>query len=100
MDAILGAVRVLRLGNSNDHVGAVPADQQSWKVAERAFSEQLGEPVETILKRVWPNSDLPTILDRWVTEFEPDLVVLQVNNFWYGHESAPLWLDRRFGRAG
>ena len=33
-------------------------------------------------------------------EYHPDVVVLQVNNFWYGHESVPLWFERRFGSAG
>lgn len=33
-------------------------------------------------------------------EYQPDVVVLQVDRFWYAYESTPLWFERRPGRAG
>jgi hypothetical protein len=65
-----------------------------------ALADALGEPVDTVLKRAWPNDRFPLYVEDCLQEHDPDMVVLQVNNFWYGHESAPLWFERRFGRAG
>jgi hypothetical protein len=93
-------MRVLRLGTSNDDAGSLPEEQRAWKIAERHLAGWAGEAVETTLKRAWPNAQFPSLVERWVDEHEPDLVVLQVNNFWYGHESIPLWFERRLGRAG
>jgi hypothetical protein len=93
-------MRVLRFGTSNDNAGSVPIDRRGWKLAELALTEVLGEPVDTVLKRAWPNERLPHFIEQCLAEYQPDMVVLQVNNFWYGHESIPLWFERRFGRAG
>jgi hypothetical protein len=93
-------MRVLRLGTSNDGASALPEEQRGWKIAERRLADSTGEPVETVLRGAWPNAQFPSLLERWMEEYEPDMVVLQVNNFWYGHESVPLWFERRLGRAG
>ncbi len=93
-------MRVLRLGTSNDDAGSVPEEQRGWKIAERLLAEAAGEPVQTTLKRAWPNEGLAPRLEGWLDEYKPDMVVLQVNNFWYGYESIPLWFERRLGRAG
>lgn len=93
-------MRVLRIGTSNDDAGPVPETGRAWKIAERILAEATDEEVQTVLKRAWPSAELPALVDRWIAEFAPEFVVLQVNNFWYGHESTPLWLDRRLGRAG
>ncbi|MEO8541769.1 MAG: hypothetical protein ABI577_18665 [bacterium] len=93
-------MRVLRVGNSNDDAGGLPEEQRAWHIAARLLSERTGEPVDTILKRGWPTAEFATALGRWMDELEPEFVVLQVNNFWYGHESVPLWFERRFGGAG
>ena len=91
---------VLRIGTSNDVAGGLPEEQRAWHIASRMLGEASGEPVETILKRAWPTAEIPEHVGRWMDEYHPDVVVLQVSNFWYGHESVPLWLERKFGRAG
>jgi hypothetical protein len=93
-------MRVLRFGTSNDDAGALPLERRGWRLAEGTLAEALGEQVETILKRAWPDERFPNFIDKCIRECQPDMVVLQVNNFWYGHESAPLWFERRLGRAG
>ena len=93
-------MRVLRLGTSNDAAGSLPEDQRGWKIAERRLAEATGDPVETILKGAWPNAAFASRLESWMDEYKPDLVVLQINNFWYGYESIPLWFERRLGRPG
>lgn len=93
-------MRVLRVGTSNDSSGSLPEEQRGWHIASTMLADASGEPVDTILKRAWPTAEFPEHVARWLDEFEPDVVVLQVSNFWYGHESVPLWLERKFGRAG
>ncbi len=93
-------MRVLRVGTSNDEAGNLPEEGRAWKIASDMFAASISEPVETVLKRAWPNESFPALIEQWMDEYHPDVVVLQVNNFWYGHESVPLWLERRFGRAG
>ena len=93
-------MRLLRIGSSNDFAGHIPEDQRGWAIAARMLEEAIGEPVETVLKRSWPSADFPGVVARWIEDLAPDLVVIQVNNFWYGHESVLLWWERKFGRAG
>lgn len=93
-------MRLLRIGNSNDEAGSVPTEQRGWQIASRLLAESSGEEVETVLKRAWPNPAFPALIARWMEEIRPDVVMFQVNNFWYGHESVPLWFERKFGRAG
>ena len=85
---------VLRIGTSNDVAGGLPEEQRAWHIASRMLGEASGEPVETILKRAWPTAEIPDHVGRWMDEYHPDVVVLQVSNFWYGHESVPLWLEQ------
>ncbi len=93
-------MRILRIGTSNDDQTPVPEAQRGWKIAEQMLAEATGEPVETVLRRGWPNSKFGDRLEAWMEELQPDFVVIQVNNYWYGHESIPLWLHRRLGRVG
>ena len=93
-------MRVVRVGTSNDYVASVPEEQRAWAIAERMLREAAGEPVETILKRAWPTAEFASAVERWMADLEPDFVVFQVNNFWYGHDSVALWFQRRFGRVG
>lgn len=93
-------MRILRIATSNDDQTPVPEGQRAWKIAETMLAQAVGEPVETVLRRGWPNEKFPGRLEAWIEELEPDFVLIQVNNYWYGHESIPLWFDRRLGRAG
>ena len=93
-------MKILRLGTSNDFAGAMNDADRAWKIAENRLAEACGEPCETVMKRISPGAGLGPALDRWMHDLSPDMVVLQVNNYWYGHESAPLWLERKLGRPG
>jgi hypothetical protein len=64
------------------------------------LAEAAGEPVETILCGNWPSASFPDYFERCIKDHNPDLVFLKVNWFWYGYESLPLRIERRFGRAG
>lgn len=49
---------------------------------------------------IWPDERLPALVERWVDEFQPDLVLFVVNPFWMSYKSTPLRLQRRFGTIG
>jgi len=93
-------VKVLRLGNSNDRALDLPEHLRSWRIAEGVLAEATGEPVETVIREIWPTSDLPDLIDGWIRRYEPDLVILKQNSYWTSAESVPLRLERLFGRAG
>lgn len=93
-------MRILRLANSNDFVNYVSDEQRTYRYVEQALEALTGEKVETVRKPFQPADDLPDIVERWVTEFQPDIVFLMVNSYWFNHESVPLKLKRRFGRVG
>jgi len=93
-------VKVLRLGNSNDRALDLPEHLRSWRIAEAALAEAAGEPVETVIREIWPSDGLPDLIDGWIRRYQPDLVFLKQNSYWTNTESVPLRLERRFGRPG
>ncbi|MBK6663378.1 MAG: hypothetical protein IPG47_11790 [Thermoflexaceae bacterium] len=93
-------MKVLRLANSNDRALDLPEHQRSWKIAEMALSEAIGEPVETVVREIWPSDQLPDLIETWIQRYEPDLVFFKVNAYWTGYESVPLRIERRLGRFG
>ena len=93
-------MRILRLTNSDDFTRDVAENDRGYQLVAAAMKDATGEDVETIVKVIWPADDLPDIVERWVTEYRPDIVFLKVNSYWYTYESVPLKLRRRFGRIG
>ena len=94
------AVKLLRLGNSDDIDPSVPDDQKNWYVAGKVLEEAIGEPVETVVKAIWPGEELPRKVSEWIDEYRPDMVFLKVTWVWYGYESVPRRIERIFGRVG
>ena len=93
-------MRVLRLSTSDDRPGRVAAGQAAHEVAEQILRDETGEAVETVVRPIWPDESLPDLIDRWMERYEPDLVFLRVNGFWFQYESVPLKIERKFGRLG
>ncbi|MEP6872156.1 MAG: hypothetical protein ABI939_09960 [Anaerolineaceae bacterium] len=93
-------MRVLRLSTSDDRPGRVAAGQAAHEVVERILRDATGEAVETVVRPIWPDESLPDLIDRWMERYEPDLVFLRVNGFWFQYESVPLKIERKFGRLG
>ena len=88
-------MKILRLTNSSDvHPGVAP-EERSPAVAERIVSEATGEPVETVVKGLWPTPGFPAVLERWINEYEPDVVFIRLSSFWVAYESVPLRIRRR-----
>jgi len=93
-------MRILRLTNSNDALEEIPAELRSGAIAERVVAELTGEQVETIQRVMWPSAVLPGIVDRWIRQYEPDIVFVRTSSFWVSYESVPLRVRRKLGRFG
>ena len=55
-------MKILRLGNSDDYAEHIPVGSRAFEFAERALVELSGEPVETVLRVVWPAPALPDMM--------------------------------------
>ncbi|MBA4179087.1 MAG: hypothetical protein C0506_00720 [Anaerolinea sp.] len=78
-------LRILRLGNSNDAVLAIPEHLRAPSIADAMLAEASGEQVEAVNKTMWPTPDFPEILDRWLDRYAPDVVLMQINAYWYAY---------------
>lgn len=92
------AVKVLRLTTSNDVVLSGPGSRIDW--LKRLGEERFGEPLEIVVKPVWPDSRLPAAAERWIAHEQPDIVWMLVQSFWFEYLSVPKKLERKFGRVG
>lgn len=93
-------MRILRLATSDDNIEDVPAHLRSPRIAEAVLADALGEPVETIVRAIWPTPNLPDLVEGWIRQHRPDIVYFNVIPFWYVYESVPARVTRRFGRVG
>ena len=75
-------MRFLYLGSSIDFKGTSPLDERRAHIDGRRLAEELSEPVEVTVKFIWPNAQLPNLVDGWVDELRPDLVLLHVSAWW------------------
>lgn len=94
-------MKILILGHSmfraNKSVGedALP---QNRVMPERDAA--LGGRPEFIVKFAWPNENLPDVVEKWIAEEQPDVVLLLLNEFWFNYRSAPQFVERKFGPVG
>ncbi len=89
-------MRMLRLSTS-DEIQRLAGDRAA-QIVERRLAEAVGQPVETVVRRPWPDERLPGLLQRWMERESPDFVFLKINGYWFNYESVPLRLERRLGR--
>lgn len=93
-------MKVLRLTNSSDVHGGVPEDLRAPAVAARVIEREIGETVETIQKALWPTETFPAVIDRWMDQYSPDVILFRLSSFWVAYESVPLRIGNRLGRIG
>jgi hypothetical protein len=93
-------MKVLFLGNSNELYGDIPESERRTSRAARALEEAFGEPVETVVRTIWPTEKLPGTIDKWMRESGPDIVYLNVVAFWFNFQSVPLKVERMLGPLG
>ncbi len=89
------------LGSSELHGGGQLAPAQIWTALIVApLSEALGEPAEIFARTIWPTDDLPAKVAKWCARENPDVVVIDVNGYWFMYESVPMRVNRWLGKAG
>lgn len=93
-------INLLRLGSSNDVFPGVPEHLRAGAIAGSVLATAAGEAVETVERVIWPDPELPDLIDRWLDRYRADVVSLKVNTFWFAHASVPLKLERHFGSFG
>lgn len=97
---ILAPVKVLILGNSNDTKDFVPDEAKRHRHLRDMLAAEFGEPVEVVVRQVWPNDRMVDWVLAGVDEHDPDMVYVKVVNFAYSYESTPLRVKRIFRRVG
>ena len=93
-------MKILRFGTSQDNSERFTVGEPRELVIQAELERQLGETVEIVTKRIWPDDRFPSLLSQWINEVEPELVTFPVLGYWFNFESVPLKLQRRFGRVG
>ena len=93
-------MKVLRLALSHDLRSDIPEAERQYVIAQRVLEEATGEPWETILRPIWPGEKLPGLVDRWVEEERPDLVMVCMAGYWAVFGSVALRLERRAPLVG
>ncbi|OAI42718.1 hypothetical protein AYO38_11275 [bacterium SCGC AG-212-C10] len=90
-------MRILRLTTSDDFTSAIPEGAHAWEIAEATASALIGEPVETVIKVIWPSPGIPGILERWLERYEPDLVFLTISSYWFTYELLHRTIEEKLG---
>ena len=94
-----GTLKVLRLGSSLDFRGDLPTGTRAWEVAERSLAAATGLTVQTLVKPAWPSIELEAILQRWLKDLQPDLVLICISSMWVETETLSGRISR-FGKPG
>lgn len=89
------------LSNSEVIGGGMLKAEETWPaLVAPKLTEAMGEPVEVFARQIWPDADLPETIARWIEREDPDVVMYQVNSFWFLYESVPLRIGRWLGPLG
>ena len=91
-------MKILWFGSSNDAGNFLEPSERVPFLAARRLSEELGIDFEVETRKMWPTARMPDLVERWLKEVQPDLVVLTAVTFWVSYESVPLKIQRRLGR--
>lgn len=92
-------MRILFLGNSNEVLELPAGAPRRHEILESAVAEEYGS-AEVIIRGAWPTEKFPSVLSNWTTELAPDVVYLNVAEYWTLYESVPLRFERTLGKFG
>ncbi len=93
-------MRVLLLGSSNDTGQWFEGGKKKHEIAQERLEADLGEPVEFVVKGIWPTEDLPGLVEGWIEKHQPDVIYLNTGSYWFLYRSVPLRVKRLLGRVG
>lgn len=91
-------MKILSIGNSNDTGTWFEGGRKRHEILHDKLVAEFGEPIEIVVKALWPNERAVGRLSDWLEEYQPDLVHLAMNPFWYSYESVPLRMQRILGK--
>lgn len=93
------AVRILFLGNSNEWLALAPGTPLRHEIVEQELSKEFGA-VQVVPKPAWPTAAFPGVVEKWIGEYSPDVVYINVAEYWCLYESIPLRIERAMPRFG
>ena len=93
-------MRILFLGSSNDTGNWVAPTQKKHVIAGQRLEADLGEPVEWVVKGIWPTPELPGKVAEWIDEARPDVIYLNTGSYWFLYRSVPNRVKRLLNRVG
>jgi hypothetical protein len=93
-------MRVLLLGASNDTGDWFEGGRKRHEIVRDRLAAEYGEPVEVINRSMWPRGDMASTVENWMGRYEPDVVYLSVQSYWFSYESVPLRVQRLLGKFG
>ncbi|MEP7215102.1 MAG: hypothetical protein ABI782_02555 [Anaerolineaceae bacterium] len=94
-------MKVLKLGSSGVQSERLqPGALVAHEIAGEKLRIALGEHVEMRARLLWPSAGMIPAVQKWLSDAQPDVLYMIIPTFWFGYESVPLRLERRFGRFG
>ncbi len=93
-------MKVLVLGGSRQFARPGVTEEQSVAAQTDLEHRALALPIESVRKMIWPTEKLPGLVEEWVRETAPDMVVVAINEAWYNYEGVPLKKVRKRGPIG
>ena len=93
-------MRVLLLGTSNDDGQWFEGGRKRHEILRDLLAEKYGEPVEVLIKAIWPNPGLENVVEGWIEKLQPDVVYMTTNGYWFMYRSVPLRVRRILGPFG
>jgi hypothetical protein len=96
----LHGLKVLLLGSSDDTGSGFVGGKRRQEILRDLLAEEFGEPVSVVVRSPWPDLRMAALVERWLTENDPDLVYLNITTFPFSYESLPLRVGRLLGPFG
>ncbi len=93
-------MKLLFLGNSNDAGQWFEGGKKRHEILAEQLEVEFGEPVEVIVKSLWPTAKLPSLVAGWVEQSEPDVIYIASSAYWFLYRSVPLRAQRLLGKVG
>ena len=90
----------LWLGTSSDVSEEIPFAERMPTVIAARLSREIAQELVPVVRTPWPTPALFGLIEDWLDNFDPLVVVLHVNSFWFTYESVPGKVRRVFGPAG
>lgn len=93
-------MKILRLAVSHDAREDLPLEERQHVIAERMLEEATGLEWETVSRGMRPTETLPAMVEKWVEQERPDLVLVFMAGYWASFGSTALRIERRVPFVG